>query len=159
VRAAGERYGLIDFGYRALDSMRLEKAYRLWGADLSTEYTPLEAGLDRFVRFDKGDFVGRDALVSQREQGVSRRLACLVVDTPDADAHGYEPVFADGGSIGYVASGGYGHAVEKSIALAYLPVEHAEPGTPVTVELLGERRPATVVQAPLYDPANVRLLS
>jgi dimethylglycine dehydrogenase len=159
LREAGERYGLTDFGYRALESMRLEKAYRLWGADMSTEYTPLEAGLERFVGFNKGDFVGRDALLRQREEGVRRRLACLVVDTADADAHGYEPVLANGRPVGYVASGGYGHVVEKSIALAYLPVEYAEPGTPLAVELLGEQRPATVVRTPLYDPDNARLLS
>jgi dimethylglycine dehydrogenase len=159
LREAGESYGLADFGYRALDSMRLEKAYRLWGADMSTDYTPLEAGLERFVRFDKGDFIGRDALLRQRDEGVTQRLVCLAVDTPDADAHGYEPVVADGASIGYVASGGYGHVVEQSIALAYLPIEHAEPGTPLAVELLGECRPATVVREPLYDPANERLIS
>lgn len=159
LREAGEPYGLTDFGYRALDSLRLEKAYRLWGADMSTEYTPLEAGLERFVRFDKGDFVGRDVLLRQRDQGVRRRLACLAVETADADAHGYEPIFADDGAVGYVASGGYGHFVEKSIAFAYLPVDHAVPGTTLAVELLGERCPATVVHAPLYDPENVRLVS
>ena len=149
----------VDFGYRALDSMRLEKAYRLWGADMSSDYTPLEAGMERFVRLDKGDFIGRDALCRQREKGLERTLACLTIDTGDGDAHGYEPVFADGRAVGYVASGGYGHTVEKSIALAYLPVVVAEPGTPLEVELLGERRQAVVVEQPLYDPLNERLLS
>jgi dimethylglycine dehydrogenase len=149
----------VDFGYRALDSMRLEKAYRLWGADMSADYTPLEAGMERFVRLDKGDFIGRDALCRQREEGLERTLACLTIDTRGGDAHGYEPVFADGRAVGYVASGGYGHTVEKSIALAYLPVVVAEPGTPLEVELLGERRQAVVVEQPLYDPLNERLLS
>ena len=155
---AGEPLGLVDFGYRALDSMRLEKGYRLWGADLSPIYTPLEAGLERFVRFDKGDFVGREALLRQQEEGPRRRLCCLTVETLDADPHGHEPVLAGGGPIGYVSSGGYGHAVERSIALAYLPVAYAEPDTPLEVEVLGERRPATVVAEPLYDPKNERLL-
>jgi dimethylglycine dehydrogenase len=152
---AGEPLGLVDFGYRALESLRLEKGYRLWGADMSADWTPLEAGLERFVRFDKGDFVGRDALL-RRE--VRRRLTCLVVDSPGIDPHGYEPVRADRRLIGYVSSAGYGHVVERTIALAYLPVEHAEPGTRLTVDVLGEPRPAEVVREPLWDPPNTRLL-
>jgi dimethylglycine dehydrogenase len=156
---AGEPLGLVDFGYRALDSLRLEKAYRLWGVDISADYTPLEAGLERFVAFEKGHFIGRDALVRQREAGIRRTLACLTIDTDDADAHGYEPVRAAGQPIGYVAAGGYGHAVERSIALAYLPLEHAEPGTALTVDIVGAPKPAMVVSQPLYDPGNLRLLS
>ncbi len=160
LREAGEPLGLVDFGYRALESMRLEKCYRLWGADLSADWTPLQAGLERFVAFDKGDFVGREALLEQRDRGVDRELACLVVEGAAHDCHGYEPVYdGDGPPIAYVASGGYGHVVEKSIALSYLPVEHARPGTALSVELLGERYPARVVEQPLYDPANERLLS
>jgi dimethylglycine dehydrogenase len=159
LREAGDPLGLVDFGYRALDSLRLEKAYRLWGADMSADWTPLEAGLDRFVAFDKGDFVGRDALLRQRAEGVRRTLACLTVETEGADPHGNEPVRAEGTPIGYVAAGGYGHVVERSIALAYLPVEHAEPGTRLTVDILGEPRPAVVVPQPIYDPENLRLLS
>jgi dimethylglycine dehydrogenase len=159
LREAGEPLGLVDFGYRALDSLRLEKAYRLWGADMSADWSPLEAGLERFVAFDKGDFVGRDALLRQRAEGVRRTLVCLTVETEDADPHGNEPVRADGTPIGYAAAGGYGHVVEQSIALAYLPVEHAEPGTRLTVDILGEPRPTVVVPQPIYDPQNLRLLS
>jgi dimethylglycine dehydrogenase len=158
LREAGEPLGLVDFGYRALDSLRLEKAYRLWGADLSADWTPLEAGLERFVRFDKGDFLGRDALLRQRERGVERVLSCLVVEAGDADAQGYEPVRAGERTAGYVASGGYGHTVGASIALAYLPVELSTPGTELEVEILGVQRPARVVEQPLYDPGNERLL-
>jgi dimethylglycine dehydrogenase len=156
---AGREFGIVDFGYRALDSMRLEKAYRLWGADMSADYTPLEAGMDRFVDFEKGDFIGREALLRQREQGIERGLACLVVDAADADPHAFEPVRAAGRTIGYVAAGGYGHTVDKSIALAYLPTAYLEPGTELTVVILGEPRPARVVEQPLYDPGNERLLS
>jgi dimethylglycine dehydrogenase len=159
VRQAGEPLGLVDFGYRALDSLRLEKAYRLWGADLSADWTPLEAGLERFVAFDKGDFIGREALLRQRDEGISRTLACLTVETDDADPHGNEPVRADGVAVGYVSAGGYGHVVGQSIALAYIPVEHAEPGTRLTVDILGEPRPAVVAPQPIYDPHNLRLLS
>jgi dimethylglycine dehydrogenase len=156
---AGKPHGIVDFGYRALDSMRLEKAYRLWGADMSADWTPLQAGMDRFVDFGKGDFIGRDALLRQRDEGIGRGLACLVVDADGADPHGFEPVFAEREIVGYVASGGYGHTVGKSIAFSYLPVEHLEPGTRLQVEILGSRRAARVVEAPLYDPKNQRLLS
>jgi dimethylglycine dehydrogenase len=153
---AGADLGFRDFGYRALDSMRLEKAYRLWGADMSADYTPLEAGLERFVAFDKGEFVGREALLARRP---SIRLSTLVVDADAADAHGYEPVLAEGELVSYVMAGGYGHTVDESIALAYLPVEHAADGTALEVEILGERRPARVVEEALYDPAGERLRS
>jgi dimethylglycine dehydrogenase len=157
--AAGEPLGLIDFGYRALESLRLEKAYRLWGPDLAQVYTPLEAGLERFVRFDKGEFIGREALLRQREEGPARRLACLAVDADGADPHGYEPVLDGERVVGYVTSGGFGHTVGTAIGLAYLPIAQAEPGTELAVAILGERRPARVVAEPLYDPANERLLS
>ncbi|HEY5656805.1 MAG TPA: FAD-dependent oxidoreductase [Myxococcota bacterium] len=155
---AGRSYEIVDFGYRALDSMRLEKAYRLWGVDMSADYTPLEAGMDRFVAFDKGDFIGREALVAQRERGVERALACLVVEATDADPHGYEPIRAGGKIVGYVAAGGYGHTLEKTIALAYLPNAYLEPGTELEVQILGEQRAARVVEQPLFDPKNQRLL-
>jgi dimethylglycine dehydrogenase len=152
----GAELGLRDFGYRALDSMRLEKAYRLWGADMSADYSPLEAGLERFVAFDKGEFIGRAALLA-REPRI--RLSTLVVDADGADAHGYEPVHADGDLVSYVMAGGYGHTVGESIALAYLPLDLARDGTTLEIEILGDRRPARVVEAPLYDPAGERLRS
>ncbi len=154
----GEQHGIVDWGYRALDSMRLEKAYRLWGTDMSADWTPFEAGMDRFVKLEKGDFIGRDALVRQRERGLERALVCLVVDAADADCHGYEPVWAEGAVIGYVASGGYGHTVQQSIAFGYLPVRYSEPGIELGVDILGERRTARVAAQPLYDPKNERLL-
>ncbi len=115
--------------------------------------------MGRFVDFEKGEFIGRDALLRQRERGIERGLACLVVDTEDADPHGYEPILDGRETIGYVASGGYGHTVAKAIVLAYLPAGHLEPGTELTVEILGERRTARVVEQPLYDPDNQRLVS
>ena len=158
--AAGEDIGLVDFGYRALESMRFEKCYRLWGADLSADWSPLQAGLERFVALDKGDFIGRDALLREREQGSTHALSCLVVDADGVDAHGLEPVYADAERpIAYVSSGGYGHTIERSIALAYLPVEHAAVGTELTIGILGERRRAVVCEQPLFDPAGERLVS
>ena len=155
--AEGEKHGIVDWGYRALESMRLEKAYRLWGSDMSADWTPLEAGMERMVAFDKGDFIGRDALLRQRERGIERTLACLVIDAADADAVGSESIWAGAEPIGYVASGGYGHTVEKSIAFAYLPLQHADAGTELMVDILGDRRPARVVDPPLHDPASERL--
>ncbi len=155
----GEQYGIVDWGYRTLDSMRLEKARRLWGVDMSADWTPLESGMERFVDFEKGEFIGREALLRQRDRGVERSLACLVVDAEDADARGYEPVRAAGEVIGYVASGGYGHRVEKSIAFGYLPTAYLEVGTQLEIDILGDRRPARVAEQPLYDPENQRLLA
>jgi len=156
---AGGDLGLVDFGYRALDSMRLEKAYRLWGVDISADWTPLQAGLERFVAFDKGDFIGRDALLREQELGSTHTLVCLEVDATDADAHGYEPIWADGDEpVAYVSAGGYGHTIAKSIALAYLPVAHSAVGTRLEVAIHGERRPATVTEQPLFDPEGRRLL-
>jgi dimethylglycine dehydrogenase len=154
---AGRDLGLVDFGFRALDSMRLEKGYGLWGSDLSADWTPLEAGLDRFVKLEKGQFIGRDALARQQAQGIRRRLSWLVVEADDADAFASEPVFHRDRLIGYVAAGGYGHRVDASIAVSYLPSELAEPGTEAAVEIVGERCPARVVEPPLYDPENLRL--
>jgi dimethylglycine dehydrogenase len=156
---AGLPLGLVDFGYRALESLRLEKGYRLWGADISPEFTPFEAGLERFVRLDKEGFIGREALLRQREEGVRRRLACLTVDTDDALPHGDEPVVFGGRVVGHVSAADRGHVVNATIALAYLPAELATPGTRLEVEILGERRTAAVAEAPLFDPENIRLRS
>jgi dimethylglycine dehydrogenase len=139
--------------------MRLEKAYRLWGTDMSADWTPLQAGMERFVNFEKGDFIGRDALLAQREKGLDSKLACLVVDAADADTHGFEPIYSNGKPIAYVASGGYGHTIQKSIAFSYLPIAFVEPGTELEIGILGERRAARVVEQPLYDPKSERLLS
>lgn len=154
---AGEPLGLADFGYRALESLRMEKGYRLWGADIGPEFTPLEAGLERFVAFDKGGFIGREALLRQREEGIRRTLACLVVETADALPHSDEPVLQGERVVGYVACAERGHVVGATIAHAYLPVELGRTGTRLEVEILGERRPAEVVTSPLYDPAGERL--
>ena len=155
---AGEPLGLVDFGYRALDSLRMEKAYRLWGVDISPDRTPFEAGLERFVRLDKGEFIGRQALIRRREEGIRERLACLVVEADDAIAYGGEAISTpDGRVVGYVSACERGHVVGATIALAYLPVDLTVPGTVLDVDVLGDRCPAKVVEAPLYDPRNERL--
>jgi dimethylglycine dehydrogenase len=156
LKRAGEEFGLVDFGVRAMDSLRLEKAYRAWGADINTEVTPLEAGLERFVAFDKGEFVGREALLRQRRDGVRKRLATLAVDALDADCWGNEAVWAGDRVVGITTSGGYGHWLGRSLAVAYVDAGIATPGMTLAVEILGDRRPAVVVPEPPFDPENRR---
>jgi glycine cleavage system aminomethyltransferase T/glycine/D-amino acid oxidase-like deaminating enzyme len=152
---AGREHGLVAGGYKAIDSCRLEKGYRVWGADISPDDSPWEAGLGFAVKLDKGEFVGRDALLERREP--ERRLACLVLSDPRSVALGSEPVRIDGEIGGRVTSGGYGYTVERSIAYAYVPAADSEPGRPVEVEIFGEWVPGEVATEPLYDPAGERV--
>lgn len=153
----GSPLGLVAAGYRAVDSLRLEKGYRYWSMDITPERNPLEAGLGFCVNFDKGDFLGRKALLAVRERGISERLCCIVLKDPSLVVLGGEPVFVGRKLAGRVTSGGFGYSVQKSIAYAYLPVSHAKPGTAVSVELFGEAVPAEVVHEPLYDPRGERI--
>ena len=114
ISEAGREHGLVPGGYKAIDSLRLEKGYRVWGSDITPEDTPFEAGLGFAVKLDKDGFIGRDALVAACEP--TRRLACLVLDDPRAVALGSEPVRVGGEIVGRVTSGGYGYSVERSIA-------------------------------------------
>jgi glycine cleavage system aminomethyltransferase T/glycine/D-amino acid oxidase-like deaminating enzyme len=154
---AGEEHGLVAGGYKAIDSLRLEKGYRVWGADISPDETPYEAGLDFALKFDKGDFVGRDTLLAAKEQPPKRRLACLVLGDARAIALGSEPVRLEGEIAGRVTSGGYGYTVERSIAYAYVPAERAQPGTAVEVEIFGDWVAGEVVAEPLWDPGGERI--
>jgi glycine cleavage system aminomethyltransferase T/glycine/D-amino acid oxidase-like deaminating enzyme len=151
---AGQEHGLVAGGYRAIDSLRLEKGYRVWGADISPDDTPYAAGLGFAVKLDK-DFVGREALVAEHEP--ARRLACLVLDDPRAVALGSEPVRVDGEIAGRVTSGGYGYTVERSIAYAYVAAADAVAGRPVEVEIFGEWVSGSVAEEPLYDPTGERV--
>ncbi|MFG1944439.1 FAD-dependent oxidoreductase [Nonomuraea sp. NPDC048826] len=146
---AGEPHGLTAGGYKAIDSLRLEKGYRVWGADIGPETTPYEAGLGFCVKMDK-EFLGRDAL----DPRPSRRLRCVTLGDPRAVALGNEPVRVDGEVAARVTSGGYGYTVGSSIAYAYL---EAEPGTKVEIEVEGTWVPGTVVKEPLWDPAGERV--
>jgi glycine cleavage system T protein len=156
---AGRVHGLTAAGYRAVDSLRLEKGYRYWSADVTPEYTPYEAGLGFCVKLDKGDFQGREALVRQQAEGVRRKLCCLVLSEGTAVALGNEPVIHDGSVLGRVSSGGYGFTVRESLAYAYLPLRLASPGTAVAVEVDGREIPAAVAKEPRYDPAHSRIKS
>jgi dimethylglycine dehydrogenase len=157
---AGRKHGLKPFGMFALDSLRLEKSYRAWKQDLSTDYTVLQGGLERFVRWDKPDFLGKAALQNEKQQGVTKRFVTLVVDSPDYDAPYMSTLWHGGKIVGETTSGGFGHRVDKSIALGMLRAELAEPGTEIEVEIFGERYPAVVQKdEPLWDPRNERLRS
>jgi glycine cleavage system aminomethyltransferase T/glycine/D-amino acid oxidase-like deaminating enzyme len=147
---AGEPHGLRACGYRAIDSLRLEKGYRVWAADITPEETPLEAGLDFCVRRDK-QFIGSDALGEPRH-----RLRCLVLDDPRSVALGNEPVSVGGQVVGRVTSGGYGYTVERSIAYAYMPVA-VEVGAVVEVDIFGRSVRGEVAREPLFDPTGERV--
>jgi glycine cleavage system T protein len=151
---AGQDHGLVAGGYKAIDSLRLEKGYRVWGADITPDDTPFEAELGFAVKLDKGDFIGRDALSGATEP--DRRLRCLTLDDPRAIALGSEPVSVGDAAVGRVTSGGYGYTVEKSIAYAYLPSEH-DVGTEVAVETFGKWVPGEVASEPLFDPGGERI--
>jgi glycine cleavage system T protein len=154
---AGREHGLVPGGYKAIDSLRLEKGYRVWGADITPEETPYEAGLSFAVKLDKGDFIGREALLERQGAPLERRLACLVLEDPRSIALGSEPVRIDGELVGRVTSGGYGYTVERSIAYAYVPAEAGEPGRAVEVEIFGEWVPGEVADEPLWDPSGERV--
>jgi 4-methylaminobutanoate oxidase (formaldehyde-forming) len=155
---AGLEHGLVAAGYRAIDALRLEKGYRVWSSDITPDETPYEAGLGFAVALDKeAEFIGRDALVAAKAAGPRKRLRCLVLDDPRSVCLGNEPVRVDGAVVGRVTSGGYGFAVERSIAYAYLPPDHAAIGTRGEVEVFGDWIGFEVAREPLYDPDGARI--
>jgi dimethylglycine dehydrogenase len=156
--AAGEDLGLRQFGMRAINSLRLEKSYGSWSREYRPIYTSLEAGLDRFVDLKKNAFIGRDAVLREREAGAKLRLVTFTVDADGADVVGDEPVWHDGKVVGWVTSGGYAHWVDRSVALAYLPAALAQADGGFEIEILGDRRPARLQPEPLFDPKRARML-
>jgi len=155
---AGRAFDLKPFGIRAMDSLRLEKSYRLIPRELSIEYAAFESGLDRFVHPDKGDFIGRDALLAWQKRGFNNRLVTLEVQgLTDADARGSEPIYHGGELVGRCTSGGYGWRVGKSLALAMVPPTLGEVGTNLDILILGERHAARVIPDSPFDPQNERL--
>ena len=158
IMAAGEPMGLKPFGMFALDSLRIEKGYRAWKGDLSTDYTILEGGMERFVRWQKDDFIGKAALESQKQQGIKKRFATLIVEANGYDAPYMSNVWIGDEIVGETTSGAWGHRIDKSVALGVLRTDAAEPGTKVEIEIFGERYPAIVQEdQPLWDPENERL--
>jgi dimethylglycine dehydrogenase len=155
---AGADLGLQPFGIRAMDTMRLEKSYRMVGTELSIEYSAYESAMDRFVKADKGNFLGRDALLAWQEAGMNNRLVTLEVhDVDDADALGNNALLKDGELAGRATSGGFGFRVGKSLALGMVKPELAEPGSQLEIEILGKTYAATVIPDSPFDPKNERL--
>ncbi|MYD85925.1 MAG: aminomethyl transferase family protein, partial [Acidobacteria bacterium] len=155
LKEAGAELGIRDFGLYAVNSLRLEKAYRSWGAELTNEVTLIDAAMDRFIKFDKGDFTGREATLGQRDRTL--QLIYFSLDAGDADVAGGEPIFEGDECVGVTTTGAYGHFVGQSLGFGYVPPSLAEPGTALTVDVLGQRRRVTLHQDPVYDPANLRL--
>jgi len=155
---AGADLGLKPFGIRAMDSLRLEKSYRLVGTELSIEYAAYESGLHRFVHPNKGDFIGRDALVAWQQKGFNNAFVTMEVhDVTDADALGNNAIFKDGENIGRATGGGYGFRLEKSLALGMVRPDLAEAGTELEMDILGTRHRVTVIDESPYDPENTKL--
>ena len=156
IEEAGADLGYRWYGNRALMSLRLEKGWGAWGLEFRPDFNAVESGMDAFINWKK-DFVGKDATLAFKENGVDRKLVTLTIDTP-IDVTLDEAVLVDGAAVGYITSGGYAHHVGKSMAMAYVASDHAAPGTAVDVEILGEFYKAEVQGQPLYDPngANMR---
>ncbi|MDH3499677.1 MAG: FAD-dependent oxidoreductase, partial [Acidimicrobiia bacterium] len=156
IQHAGQAHGLIDFGSRAMNVMRIEKAYKAWGSELTTEITPVEAAIERFVDYGK-DFIGKAATVKRQSEPTD--LVCVYgsLDAVDADCRGNEPVYGDGTRMGITTSGAYGYSVDKSLFFAYVHPGFAAPGSTFQIRVMDDVRDAVVLDEPAWDPANVRL--
>ena len=152
---AGKEFGIVEFGFNAANAMRVEKSFGIWSREFTQAYTPGKTGMDRFVDFTKPDFIGRAGAIAEREKnGADRILTTLDVQSSDADASGYEPVWSNGKLVGYVTSGAYGFTVGKSLALALIDRDYTTVGTELTVHIVGQERKATVIAPSPYDPTG-----
>ena len=152
---AGQAFGIANFGLYAVNSLRMEKAYRSWGAELTNEVTLADADMERFIKYEKSDFTGREAALRQKDRAM--QLIYFEVDAEDSDVRGGEPLFHDDRCVGVTTSGAYGHYVRKSLGFGYVPPQLATPDAALEVALLGERRRLRVLTEPAHDPANLRL--
>ncbi|WP_305971739.1 MULTISPECIES: FAD-dependent oxidoreductase [unclassified Mameliella] len=150
---AGAEQEIREYGFNAMLSLRLEKSFGIWSAEFTQGYTPGETGMDRWIDWNK-EFIGKEAALKERAAGPKRRVVTLEVDATDADASGYEPVWKNGKRVGFVTSGGYGHTLGKSYALAMMDADAATEGTELTVHVVGAERPARVIAPSPYDPAG-----
>ncbi len=152
---AGAEFGIREVGYYALNSLRLEKSFGIWSCEFRQEYTPGMTGMDRWIDFSKDDFNGREASLKEKEDNsASMKLVTLEIDSKDADASGYEPIWKDGKRIGYVTSGGYGHTIGKSLAMALVEPDMATPGTELSAHIVGVECGARVIEPSPYDPSG-----
>ena len=157
IMAAGADCGIKPFGMRALLCMRLEKNFGTWYREFRPIYGAFEAGLERFVKLDKPDFIGKAAALKEKTEGPKRTRIFMVVDALDCDVMGDEPIWVDGKVVGWVTSGGYGHFVDQSLAQGYIPTELVKPDLKLEIEILGERRPARLQMDPPFDPEAKRM--
>ncbi|MGZ9225992.1 MAG: glycine cleavage T C-terminal barrel domain-containing protein, partial [Anaerolineales bacterium] len=157
--SAGKEFGMEVGGYKVLDSLRLEKGYRYYTADITQLDTPYEGGLGFCVHLDKGDFIGREALLKKKQEGLKRKLCTLVLSDGDefTQIYGGEAIYHEGKVLTRVRSGGYGYTVKKNILYAYLPVELAKQGNRFTIDLIEGRREAELTASVLFDPKGERL--
>ncbi len=159
VQEAGQDHGIVPLGNAAfLNSMRLEKGFRLWGTDLTPEYNPYEAGIGFAVDLDKDDFIGKDALVAAKESGIDQRIACMTLDEPNMVVGTGAPIFDGEEVVGYVAAADYGYSIDAGIAYGYVSTEYTEPGIDLDIGYEGERYDATVREEPLFDPDREKIL-
>jgi dimethylglycine oxidase len=155
---AGHEFGLISAGMTAFDTLRIEKGYRLWGADVYTEYNAYESGLGWTVKLDKpSDFLGKEASRELKAKGLKKKLCCLTLDNPRAAAFGYEPIFSNGSCIGIVTSANFGYSVGKYVLYGYVAKDYTKLGTKLEIEYFGDRYPVTVENDPLFDPKGERM--
>lgn len=157
LKAAGAEFGAVDFGFNAMLSLRIEKSFGIWSREFTQGYTAGETGMDRWIAWDKGDFTGKQAALAERDQGARRRLVTLEVDSPEADATGYEPVWAEGRRVGFITSGAYGHCTARSLAMALVEPGLAAPGTVLTTHIVGVERAARVIAPSPWDPKGARM--
>ncbi len=151
---AGKDVDAIEYGFNAMGSLRMEKSFGIWSKEFRQEYTPGMTGMDRWIDWEK-DFVGAESARRERdEDSATTQLVTLEVDALDADASGYEPVWAGGRRVGYITSGEYGHVVGKSLAMALVDRAHAAVGTGLTTHVVGTERPARVIEPSPYDPTG-----
>lgn len=157
IMEAGKEFDIRPFGIRAMDSLRIEKSYRYWKTDLSTEYSPLESGMGRFVHLNKGEFVGREALVKQQQAGLKYNFVTLSVACKDRDPWGNEPIYDGDKMVGRATSGAYGYSLGTSIAVGYVKPGFTKPGTKLQILVLGDRFDCEVLPESPWDPDNARL--
>ncbi len=155
---AGQPYGMVPFGMRAMMSLRLDKFFGSWMREFSPDYTAAETGLDRFISFSKNtDFIGRSTAEAERHNGTPRKLIAFEVEAEDADVNAYEPIWLDGKVVGFCTSGGYSHYAQTSVAMGFLPTNRIKDGLEVQIEILGQMRTARVISTPLFDTEGDRM--
>ena len=155
---AGRDLGLREYGFYAMNSLRLEKSFGIWSCEFTQGYTPGMTGMDRWIAWNKGEFTGREAALAEREKNTApQKLVTLEVDALDADASGYEPVWKDGRRVGFITSGGYGHHAGKSLAMALIDVEHAQTGEELHTHVVGVERGARIIASSPYDPSGAAM--